>query len=965
MRILINDVERSRDIYRYVFNNKLKKWEVQFNGNNSDKIYRYSSQKFIIEPINVEEISVETFIKVKGKKQDNISSLVYIGDEDVQIGDNIYKKKDVQVYYYDKVDLDENIIIYDNVKNTVMDVNELLQSNIDYKIKFNNSDEFYTYPKHKIELKNRFNSRFSNLMEYYTVIAKKKDLALSKDKTMSLLQREIKKIEIIEGHSLSSYFDKTLIEYEVNNIIFPFDTNLSQMEAIENALTSNLSLVQGPPGTGKTQSILNIIANLVINNKSVAIVSNNNEATRNIKEKLDEQGFGFLSAMLGNANNKKYFFENQEDYPSDLKTWGRTDEKQKSLLTAINKNREKAKKLLVEKNDLQLYKQDLIDIEYEFGLFSKYNSENDIKPLIYFKRLGFDDTKIFDLIDTLGDDNKSFDTLIKRIKMFFNFGIYDFKQFNDRTKVINWLKKKYYINKVNFLKTEIQRIENNLLLSNLDNILYLLKNDSKEYFRSQLYMRFERDINKERKKYNDKAISKKEFSNFVKDYPLILSSTHSISTSKSKGYIFDYLIVDEASQVELVPGIISLSCSRNAVIVGDEKQLVHIPEKSISKDEYKLLAKTYMVSNEYDYYDQNLLSSFNSIFGNNIPSVLLKEHYRCHEKIIGFCNKKYYDNQLICYTKCDEKHPLILLKTVPGGHMRYKDNVDKGLYNKRELESLVDEEFLNDTKINFSNNDTYGFIAPFRDQVNFAENVLQSDVKKDTVHKFQGREVDTMIFSTVLDKKKESYNRLAFVNDENLVNVAVSRAKNKLIVVSSVDIFREETGDIGDLINYIEYYFKEDILQSEVKSIFDLLYSDYAKELEKKKLKQGWKQSDYDSENLTYELLDDILREKEYMSYTYAREVGLNDIFLDLSKLNSNETQYLKNNARVDILIYNKFNKQPVLGIEIDGFEFHENNSKQLVKDKMKTSIFCKYSLPLLRLKTNGSKEREKIIEFL
>lgn len=50
-----------------------------------------------------------------------------------------------------------------------------------------------------------------------------------------------------------------------------------------------ISVIEGPPGTGKTQTILNIIANIVMEGKNVAIVSNNNSATRNVLENWIEK----------------------------------------------------------------------------------------------------------------------------------------------------------------------------------------------------------------------------------------------------------------------------------------------------------------------------------------------------------------------------------------------------------------------------------------------------------------------------------------------------------------------------------------------------------------------------------------------------------------------------------------------------------------------------------------------------
>ena len=100
-----------------------------------------------------------------------------------------------------------------------------------------------------------------------------------------------------------------------NTIYYPFGCNASQKKAVENALTNQVSIIQGPPGTGKTQTILNIIANLLLEKKSVLVVSNNNSAVENVAEKLEVEGLGFLVAKLGSVENKELFIVNQKEYP--------------------------------------------------------------------------------------------------------------------------------------------------------------------------------------------------------------------------------------------------------------------------------------------------------------------------------------------------------------------------------------------------------------------------------------------------------------------------------------------------------------------------------------------------------------------------------------------------------------------------------------------------------------------------
>ena len=76
-------------------------------------------------------------------------------------------------------------------------------------------------------------------------------------------------------------------------LIFPFGCNESQFHAVSNAFSGNsVSVIQGPPGTGKTQTILNIIANLLIREKTCLVVSNNNSAVSNVVEKLSRPEYG-------------------------------------------------------------------------------------------------------------------------------------------------------------------------------------------------------------------------------------------------------------------------------------------------------------------------------------------------------------------------------------------------------------------------------------------------------------------------------------------------------------------------------------------------------------------------------------------------------------------------------------------------------------------------------------------------
>ena len=101
--------------------------------------------------------------------------------------------------------------------------------------------------------------------------------------------------------ALANYLglSKNLIkENNMEILIFPFGCNSSQYAAVKNAIYNKISVIEGPLGTGKTQTILNIIANIIIRNMNCQVASNNNPAIRNILEKFEKYDLSFFVALI-------------------------------------------------------------------------------------------------------------------------------------------------------------------------------------------------------------------------------------------------------------------------------------------------------------------------------------------------------------------------------------------------------------------------------------------------------------------------------------------------------------------------------------------------------------------------------------------------------------------------------------------------------------------------------------------
>lgn len=144
------------------------------------------------------------------------------------------------------------------------------------------------------------------------------------------ISRQFEHMTAISPNSvLAKYLNHKTIKKitHYSQIIFPFGFNISQKEVTEKALNNQISIIEGPPGTGKTQTILNIIANAVMEEKTVAVVSNNNSATFNVFEKLKKYNVDFIAAYLGNKQNRTEFFGAQDGKYPDISGYKLDNEK--------------------------------------------------------------------------------------------------------------------------------------------------------------------------------------------------------------------------------------------------------------------------------------------------------------------------------------------------------------------------------------------------------------------------------------------------------------------------------------------------------------------------------------------------------------------------------------------------------------------------------------------------------------
>ena len=419
--------------------------------------------------------------------------------------------------------------------------------------------------------------------------------------------------------------------------------------------------------------------------------------------------------------------------------------------------------MLENKNKVAVLKQELSSLVTEKQYFDEYfNSSYDDRKI--FKKTTKLTSKsvlaLWNECQFIAEQGKQIGFL-RKLKYRFIYGVDSFQFFNGVIiEVIPHFKKLFYTLKKSEIEKEIYDLETKLSGYGFDAKMAELSEKSTKLLKYSLAKKYS---NNQRKIFTYDDLHKNSHE-FLCEYPVILSSTYS-AISSLNGVVYDYVIVDEASQVDLATGVLTMACARNIVVVGDLKQLPNVITDE-TKEKVSAISNASNIPQQYKHEDNSLLLSICSVF-NTAPRTLLREHYRCHPKIIDFCNQKFYNNQLIIMTTDNNENDVLKVYiTSPGNHAR-------GHFNQRQIDEI---------RINIVpelNSNDFGIITPYKNQSSALVEQLQKDIAISTVHKFQGRENDDIIISTVDNEITD------FTDNPNMLNVAVSRAKNRLRLVIS------------------------------------------------------------------------------------------------------------------------------------------------------------------------------------
>ncbi len=238
---------------------------------------------------------------------------------------------------------------------------------------------------------------------------------------------------------------------------------------------------------------------------------------------------------------------------------------------------------------------------------------------------------------------------------------------------------------------------------------------------------------------------------------------------------FSSCIIDEASQA-MEPSCWNVILrAKRSFLIGDHKQLP--PVVKSKEAENKGLSIT-------------LLDRLSGVIEHDY---LLNIQYRMHPNILQFPNESFYESKLKSADQVlnnqlpDDKKVFQFIDTSGCGFYEEMDEKRKSYKNSQEY-YLLREYILTqkEKQLPYS----IGLISPYAGQVNFIESEIEQDKELDglqievnTIDGFQGQEKDIIYISLV---RSNDHGNVGFLADERRLNVAMTRAKRKLVMIGDL-----------------------------------------------------------------------------------------------------------------------------------------------------------------------------------
>lgn len=910
---LLEDIEEHSSRYSFIFNNvtNLKLLDYYSECNKLDNT-PYRNDYKLIDELDVDVIgegdynlSNEQFdhlVKVynydaKNKRQNKMPRSVSLCMNIC----SIHTKKGLYVLAYKK-------LLFD-VKNRTLtqddEVSVCREFTVDgVKISahwFLDADEFQLLDKFEENAELIKDLITKNNPEYNGVDDMPYVMALSRDFTINLDEEYNAILKMYEDNTVTypikAFFgDLTDKPRRIKNYplaLYNDKVNLDQLLVIHNGLKYPVLYVQGPPGSGKTNTILNTVVTAFFNNKTVLISSYNNHPVDEIYQKLSHLKYKgddipFPIIRLGNSEKLK-------DAIKQIRLLFKITSSMQVFDSSLNRKKTYEEHKTKALSDLLRKYEEKLDLSERKEMIKTMLSSSSNLPFL----ANLQGEQLVNVNNTLKEIGEITDDDIKPLIS------------HDRLELFKFL---------NFTSAKF------------------IKRLSEPKYKELTDIIFTKDLNEAVRQLNQYLSNDENFQKFLKIFPVVATTNISAHRLGEPKQYFDMVIMDEASQCNTAVALVPIIRGEQLLLVGDPQQLK--PVILLDERNNLILKKRYNITDEYDYRNKSVYQTFLSADAVS-DEVLLSYHYRCHPKIIGFNNKKYYNNKLNIRSSDNEKHPLEFIEC----HSK-----DTTLKNTSESEA---KEIVHYVKTHPDK--TIAVITPFVNQRNEIQEELNqngiANVDCGTVHAFQGDEKQEIIFSLALTDKTHEKTYSWLKNNKELINVATSRAKEKLVIIGDMEQLNRlhHPGDDDDLFELCNY-----VSSNGITTITERAPESRA---------LGIKPYSTETETAFLETLNHAINAMMITKtkYVVKKEVPISQVFNS-----SNQVNDLFYTGRFDYIVYERDGKEwlPIFAIELDGNE-HTTDLRVIERDKKKQQICDEHNFQLIRVPNNYARRYNYAKEIL
>ena len=640
---------------------------------------------------------------------------------------------------------------------------------------------------------------------------------------------------INEEYTQSKSVPITQKNLENFNPITPLALSDSQASVIENIERSKLVSVYGPPGTGKSQTIVNLVAHLIANGKTVLVASRMDKAVDVIADRLNDLGAPYLALRAGRLNYQKQLsyqlqdlLSNKVDLDEDVENNVLVDvSDMEDLLNSIRDLEQKAENIIKLEKEWTEVGQEVAEKKKITGIPQYIRGKFKRSEIDTIKSLSEDFEKNLEKSGFFASVNKY--TAINKLKKVLQIDDFELNQGN-LLKLNEELELADIICKAKDIEEEIQSMGNIHVITEkirtlkkkqkklVTDILInkrreALKGLMRDQFKRQRLFIHSKSLIERKKSLQNRLLEAEDFKPLLEAFPCWCVTTYAVSGSlPMKPGLFDVAIIDEASQCDIASCFPILYRAKKAVIVGDDKQLPHLSFLETAKEQ-SFMSK-YEVADRYQLMWRFRTNSMFDIANYySMHPVLLDEHFRSLPPIINFSNREFYGNRIRVMRQNNPNDKILEIVHVPDGKVDY--DATRNLPEIEALVKRVHEIIVDNERENPDNPITIGIISPFRAQVEQLKISLSkviSDymmekhkIEIGTAHTFQGDERDIILISWAFANNSFPQS-LTFLQKPNLFNVAVTRAKNKMINFVSKDFTDLPDGLFRSYLSYIKEY---------------------------------------------------------------------------------------------------------------------------------------------------------------